>query len=115
VLQPHQTYVCGNVLLSLYQQGAFKLLKQQSIEHDSATVTSMKFKLDDRGQNLDFLSLVMKDPATHLPIPIKEEKKETNLMLDAPVFNPKNAQSHSGATHQNVQPARNLQQPAPNY
>jgi hypothetical protein len=33
----------------------------------------------------------MKDPAIYLPIPAKEEKKETHLMLDAPVFNPKNA------------------------
>lgn len=69
----------------------------------------MKFKLDDRGQNSDFLALVMKDPATHLPFPVKEEKKEPNLQLDAPVFNPKITQSHSSNTNQSAQPTRNQQ------
>jgi len=69
----------------------------------------MQFKLDERGSNLDFLALVMKDPSTHLPpVTAKEEKKEALLMLDAPVFNPKNAHGHTSNAPSTVQPARSL-------
>ena len=68
----------------------------------------MQFKLDERGSNLDFLALVMKDPSTYLPVTAKEEKKEVQLMMDAPVFNPKNAHGHPSNAPSTVQPARSL-------
>ena len=46
-LQSKEHYVCGNVLLSLNRQGAFKLLPNNLVEHDSSAVKSMHLKLDD--------------------------------------------------------------------
>lgn len=68
----------------------------------------MQFKLDERGSNLDFLALVMKDPSTYLPVTAKEQKKEAQLMLDAPVFNLKNAHGHASNAPSTVQPTRSL-------
>lgn len=74
LLEPHETYVCGNVLLSLNILGAFKLMKGNTVEHDSTVVKQMQLKIDPRGQDVEFLTQLMKDPAQFLPN--KEQTKE---------------------------------------
>lgn len=79
MLEPHETYVCGNVLLTLNRLGAFRLVKGNGVEHDAGIIKNMQFKADDRGQDLDFLALVMRDPAQFLPnkeTPIVKAKEE---------------------------------------
>ena len=52
MLQPHETYVCANVMLALNSAGAFKILNQNIVVHDSAIVKSMQLKTHERGQDL---------------------------------------------------------------
>lgn len=59
--------MCGNVLLSLNRQGAFKLMSKNLVEHDPAVVKSMHLKLDEMGQQDDFCQKVMTDPQNYLP------------------------------------------------
>jgi hypothetical protein len=46
LLHEKESYVCGNVLLSLNRLGAFKLAQGNQIEHNSEIVKTMKFQMD---------------------------------------------------------------------
>ena len=55
LLHEKESYVCGNVLLSLNRLGAFKLAQGNQIEHNSEIVKTMKFQMDQESENFEFL------------------------------------------------------------
>ena len=64
VLEPNQNYVCGNVLLALNKQHAFKIVGNQ-VEHDEKVIE--KLELDKLCEDKEYLNQIMNEPAKYLP------------------------------------------------
>ncbi len=54
-------------MLSLNRLVAFKLLTNGQVEHDAAVVKTMKYAIDEQGEDKAFLDKILEEPMFYLP------------------------------------------------